>query len=189
MARDHTVSVKFETFDYIVVGAGSSGCVVAARLSEDARKRVLLIEAGPPDTSPWVHIPMGYGKLYTDRRHNWCYWSEPEPELGGRTTYQPRGKLLGGTGSINGMIYTRGQREDFDSWQRAGCEGWGYADVLPYFKKAEHQTRGADEYHGIGGPIWVSDLGPHPLADAFINAAVSTGAPLNRDFNGASQEG
>ncbi|MDG4889967.1 MULTISPECIES: GMC family oxidoreductase N-terminal domain-containing protein [unclassified Mesorhizobium] len=189
MARDHTVSVNTETFDYIVIGAGSSGSVVAARLSEDARKRILLIEAGPRDSSPWVHIPMGYGKLYTDRRHNWCYRSEPEPELGGRTTYQPRGKLLGGTGSINGMIYTRGQREDFDSWQSAGCAGWGYADVLPYFKKAEHQARGADEYHGIGGPIWVSDLSAHPLADAFIDAAISTGSPLNRDFNGASQEG
>jgi choline dehydrogenase len=189
MARDQAVGAGAETFDYIVIGAGSAGCVVAARLSEDRRRSVLLIEAGPADRNPWVHVPMGYGRLYTDRRYNWCYWSEPEPELLGRSTYQPRGKLLGGTGSINGMIYTRGQREDYESWREAGCEGWGYSDVLPFFKKAEHQTRGADAYHGVGGPIWVSDLDPHPLADAFVDAAAATGVPLNPDFNGASQEG
>ena len=179
-----------ETFDYIVVGAGSAGCVVAGRLGETGRYKTLLLEAGGKDTYPWIHIPMGYAKLYANPAVNWCYSSEPEPELNGRRLFQPRGKVLGGTGSINGMIYMRGQHEDFDGWRQLGCTGWGYSDVLPYFKKSEHQQRGANEYHATEGPLWVSDLpSKHELADAFIGAGHELGSPLNDDFNGASQEG
>jgi choline dehydrogenase len=183
------LSGEQDSFDYVVVGAGSAGCVVAGRLGAAGRK-VLLLEAGGPDRNPWIHIPLGYAKLYANPAVNWCYTSEPEPELNGRSLFQPRGKVLGGTGSINGMIYVRGQREDFDEWRALGCEGWGYDDVLPYFRKAEHQQRGADEFHGTGGPLWVSDLpSKHELADAFIEAARRNGAPLNDDFNGKRQDG
>jgi len=178
-----------ESFDYVVVGAGSAGCVVAARLSEAGHK-VLLLEAGPSDSNPWIHIPLGYARLYANPKVNWCYHSEPEPELNGRRLFQPRGRVLGGTGSINGMIYVRGQREDFDGWAAAGCDGWSFDDVLPFFKKSEHQQRGADRYHGTGGPLWVSDLpSRHELADAFIATAIRTGSPRNDDFNGPTQEG
>ena len=179
-----------ETFDYIVVGAGSAGCVVAGRLGETGKYKTLLLEAGGKDTYPWIHIPMGYAKLYANPAVNWCYSSEPEPELNGRRLFQPRGKVLGGTGSINGMIYMRGQAEDFDGWRQLGCTGWGYSDVLPYFKKSERQQRGANEYHAADGPLWVSDLpSKHELADAFIAAGHELGSPLNDDFNGATQEG
>jgi choline dehydrogenase len=179
-----------QSYDFIVVGGGSAGCVVAGRLSESGRYRTLLLEAGGPDSYPWIHIPMGYAKLYANPRVNWCFSSEPEPELNNRRLFQPRGKVLGGTGSINGMIYMRGQPEDFDGWRQLGCEGWGYREVLPYFKNAEHQERGANEFHGTGGPLWVSDLpSKHALADAFIAAAKQLGSPRNDDFNGASQEG
>jgi choline dehydrogenase len=175
--------------DYIVIGAGSAGCVVAARLAE-AGHRTVLIEAGGEDRNPWIHIPLGYAKLYANPSVNWCYHSEPEPELNGRSLFQPRGKVLGGTGSINGMIYVRGQREDFDGWAARGCTGWGYEDVLPFFKKSEHQERGANAYHGGDGPLWVSDLpSRHELADAFIDASVGLGFPRNDDFNGATQDG
>jgi len=178
-----------ENFDYVVVGAGSAGCVVAARLSQAGHK-VLLLEAGGNDTNPWIHIPLGYAKLYANPSVNWCYESEPEPHLNGRRLFQPRGKVLGGTGSINGMIYVRGQPEDFDGWRDLGCEGWGFEDVLPYFKKSEHQERGPNKFHGADGPLWVSDLpSRHELADAFIEAAQRNGSPLNDDFNGESQDG
>ncbi|MDP2572296.1 GMC family oxidoreductase N-terminal domain-containing protein [Vibrio penaeicida] len=176
-------------YDFVVIGAGSAGCVVAGRLSE-AGYQVLLLEAGGADKSPWIHIPLGYAKLYNNPKLNWCYESEPEPELYGRKLHQPRGKVLGGTGSINGMIYMRGQPDDFNRWLKNGCEGWGYDDVLPYFKKSQHQVRGSDYYHSEGGPVWVSDLpSTHPLADAFSLASVQLGSKQNDDFNGDTQLG
>jgi choline dehydrogenase len=179
-----------EEADYVVVGAGSAGCVLADRLSRSGRDRVVLLEAGSSDSSPWIHIPLGYGKLFNDRRYNWLYESEPQPELNGRVIKQPRGKVLGGSSSINGLVYIRGQREDFDGWRQQGCAGWSYEDVLPYFRRAEDQMRGADDFHGAGGPLAVSDrTEPHPLCDAFIEACAEAGLPRNEDFNGASQEG
>jgi choline dehydrogenase len=177
-------------FDYVIVGAGSAGCVLANRLSADGKNSVLLLEAGPKDTNLWIHVPLGYGKLFKEKTVNWMYQTEPEPELGGRQVFQPRGKVLGGSSSINGLLYVRGQHEDYDRWRQRGNTGWGYDDVLPYFKKAENQQRGGDKYHGAGGPLPVSDLGhPDPLSAAFIDAAAETGLPVNPDFNGATQEG
>src|SRR5580700_286799 len=177
-------------FDYIIVGAGSAGCVLANRLTADGKYSVLLLEAGPRDTNPWIHIPLGYGRLFKEKAVNWMYQTEPEPGLNGRNVFQPRGKTLGGSSSINGLLYIRGQHEDYDRWRQHGNLGWGYDDVLPYFKKAEDQTRGADEFHGTGGPLPVSNLGhPDPISAAFIEAAVEAGLPRNPDFNGASQEG
>jgi choline dehydrogenase len=177
-------------FDYIIVGAGSAGCVLANRLSADGKHSVLLLEAGPKDSSLWIHVPLGYGKLFKDKTVNWMYQTEPEPGLDGRTIFQPRGKVLGGSSSINGLLYVRGQHEDYDRWRQHGNGGWGYDDVLPYFKKAENQARGADEFHGVGGPLPVSDSRHgDPLSDAFIAAAAETGIPVNSDFNGATQEG
>ena len=169
------------SFDYIVVGAGSAGCALAARLSESGRHRVLLLEAGPQDRNIWIHVPIGYAKLFTDARHNWLYTSEPEPELNGRSIIQPRGKVMGGSSSINGLLYLRGQAEDFDHWRQLGNAGWSFADVLPYFKRSEDQQRGADELHGVGGPLAVSDVSePHPLCDAFIDACEQAGYPAQR---------
>jgi choline dehydrogenase len=173
-------------FDYVIVGAGSAGCVLANRLSEDPRTRVLLIEAGPRDTNPWIHIPLGYGKLFTRSAVNWGYESEPEPALNGRRIFTPRGKVLGGSSSINGLVYIRGQPEDFDGW---GIPGWDFASLLPYFRKSENQARGASEWHGAGGPLEVSDLERHEICDAFVGSAAAIGIPRNDDFNGASQEG
>ncbi|MDO7836332.1 GMC family oxidoreductase N-terminal domain-containing protein [Sphingobium sp. HBC34] len=177
-------------YDYIVVGGGSAGCVIAARLTEDPSIRVLLLEAGPRDTNPWIHIPLGYGKLFKHRKLNWLYETAPEPNLNNRRIGQPRGKVLGGSSSINGLIYIRGQREDFDEWARVGNHGWGYDDLLPYFIRSEDQQRGADPWHGVGGPQAVSDATePHILCDAFLDAAQEAGYPYNPDFNGAKQEG
>ena len=177
-------------YDFIVIGAGSAGSVLAARLSESGRHRVLLLEAGPVDTSPWIHLPLGYSRLYTDPRYNWMYESEPEKGMNGRNTYQPRGKVLGGSSSINGMMYVRGNRLDFDDWAKAGCTGWSYADVLPYFIKAEDQSRGANAYHGVGGPLKVSDQTfDHELPNALCAAARQAGLADNPDFNGATQDG
>ncbi len=144
------------TYDFIVTGAGSAGCVLAARLTESGRYRVLLLEAGGNDTSFWIHVPMGYAKTFVDPKVNWKFESEPEKELNSRTMYQPRGKVLGGTSSINGMIYMRGNAADYDQWRQLGNEGWDYESVLPYFRKAEDNERGADDYHGSGGPLRVS---------------------------------
>jgi choline dehydrogenase len=177
-------------FDYVIVGAGSAGCVLANRLSADGRNSVLLLEAGPKDTNLWIHVPLGYGKLFKEKTVNWMYQTEPEPGLDGRTVFQPRGKVLGGSSSINGLLYVRGQHEDYDRWRQRGNAGWGYDDVLPYFRKAENQQRGADKYHGAGGPLPVSDWRhADPLSEAFVVAAAETGIPTNPDFNGASQEG
>jgi choline dehydrogenase len=179
-----------EEFDFIVIGAGSAGCVLANRLTESGRYSVLLLEAGGRDRNPWIHIPLGYGKLFTNPKVNWLYQSEPEPELNGRQIIQPRGKVLGGSSSINGLLYVRGQREDFDHWRQLGNAGWSFEDVLPYFKKSENQERGADDLHGADGPLCVSDVSePHPLCEAFIEASEQAGFPRNDDFNGPDQEG
>ena len=177
-------------FDYVIVGAGSAGCVLANRLSADGRHSVLLLEAGPEDTNLWIHIPLGYGRLFKEKTVNWMYQTEPEPGLNGRTVFQPRGKVLGGSSSINGLLYVRGQHEDYDRWRQRGNDGWGFDDVLPYFKKAENQVRGADDFHGTGGPLPVSELRlADPLSAAFVEAAAEMGLPKNPDFNGATQEG
>jgi choline dehydrogenase len=178
------------SFDYIVVGAGSAGCVLANRLTANGQHRVLLVEAGGEDRNIWIHVPIGYAKLFADARHNWLYNSEPEPELGGRSIIQPRGKVMGGSSSINGLLYIRGQAEDFDHWRQLGNAGWSFTDVLPYFRRAEDQQRGEDELHGVGGPLSVSDVSEgHPLCEAFIDACAQAGLPRTDDFNGASQEG
>jgi len=177
-------------YDYIIVGAGSAGCVLANRLSANGRYRVLLLEAGPKDSNPWIHVPIGYGKLFAEPKVNWMYQSEPEPELNARRIFTPRGKVLGGSSSINGLVYIRGQREDFDEWARLGNSGWGFEDVLPYFRKSETFQHGAGEYHGGDGPLAVSELPDrHVLCDAFIDAAERIGIPRNADFNAHSQEG
>ncbi len=175
--------------DFIVVGAGSAGCAVAARLSEDPATRVLLLEAGGEDRNRWIHIPLGFGKTFADPSVNWCYETEPDPGAADRRVYWPRGKVLGGSSSINGMVYIRGQAEDFDHWRQLGNTGWSFDDVLPYFKRAEHQVRGADGFHGAGGPLCVSDVAQHPICEAFIAATTELGFPRNDDFNGASQDG
>ncbi len=178
------------TFDYIIVGAGSAGCVLADRLTASGRHRVLLLEAGGHDRHMWIHIPLGFGKLFDNAKVNWLYKSEPEPELNNRRIIQPRGKVLGGSSSINGLLYIRGQHEDYDHWRQLGNAGWAFADVLPYFRRAEDQERGADALHGVGGPLAVSDVcEPHPLCEAFIEAARQSGIPRNDDFNGPRQEG
>jgi len=178
------------TYDYIIVGAGSAGCVLANRLTADPRCSVLLLEAGPPDTYPWIHIPIGYAKTMFNPRVNWCFYTEPEPGMNGRKVYWPRGKTLGGSSAINGLISIRGQRQDYDRWQAAGNPGWGYADLLPLFKRLEHSVDGDRAYHGSDGPLWCSPIRRrHELIDAVIAGASELGIPRNDDFNGATQEG
>jgi choline dehydrogenase len=178
------------TFDFIVTGAGSAGCCVAARLSENGRYRVLLLEAGGEDRYWWIHVPVGYSRLFANPSVNWMFESEPEPELEGRSMYQPRGKVLGGTSSINGMVYMRGNPADYDLWRQRGCAGWDWDSVLPYFKKAEDQERGPSATHGAGGPLRVVDQPIRwELADAFVAAGVEAGLPRNNDFNDGEQEG
>ncbi|HEY8642782.1 MAG TPA: GMC family oxidoreductase N-terminal domain-containing protein [Candidatus Dormibacteraeota bacterium] len=177
------------TYDYIVVGAGSAGCVLAARLTEDAEVKVLLLEAGPPDSEPGIHVPVAFSRLFKTP-FDWDYSTEPEAHLDGRRIYHPRGRVLGGSSSINAMVYIRGHRADYDAWAALGCAGWGYDDVLPYFIRSEDNQRGADAYHGTGGPLAVSDpTYRNPLAAAFVEAAIESGIPANPDFNGATQEG
>ncbi|MBN42687.1 MAG: choline dehydrogenase [Alphaproteobacteria bacterium] len=179
-----------DTYDFIIVGAGSAGCVLANRLSADSRYRVLLLEAGGRDTSPWIHVPLGYGRHFANPAVNWLYTSEPHPSSGNRAIPEPRGKVLGGSSSINGLVYVRGHRTDYDVWRQMGNTGWGYDDVLPYFRKSENQARGENMFHGVGGPLTVSDpTDSHALCDAFLAAASTCGYPMNDDFNGAEQEG
>ena len=178
-------------FDYVVVGAGSAGCVVANRLSESGRHRVLLLEAGGSDDRFFVRMPIGYGKCFFDPAVNWMYRTEPEASLNGRSGYWPRGKLLGGSSAINAMVFVRGQPQDFDAWEAMGNPGWGWRDVLPYFRKLEDSSRGECEWRATGGPLHVSDIAAdaHPLCEAFLRGGEQAGLLRNADFNGASQEG
>lgn len=183
------MTVQSKTYDYIVVGAGSAGCVLAARLTEDPAARVLLLEAGGRDSAREIHIPAAFSKLFKTGV-DWNYSTEPEPHLHNRRLYWPRGKVLGGSSSINAMIYIRGNPGDYDHWSELGNAGWGFADVLPYFKKSENQERGASEYHGVGGAVNVADPGcVNPLTRAFLAAAEEIGIAANADFNGSAQDG
>ena len=181
-----------DQYDYIIVGAGSAGCALAYRLSREASRKVLLLEAGPGDSHPMIHMPLGFAFLLKDTKYNWCYQTDAEPNMENRQISWPRGKVLGGTSSINGMVYIRGQREDYDGWAALGNKGWSYEEVLPYFLRSEHKAEGPSEYHGYGGPLWVEEVNLEDkleLADLFLQAAVQTGIPYNEDFNGATQEG
>lgn len=177
-------------YDYVIVGAGSAGCVLASRLTEDPSVRVLLLEAGGPDDADEVRIPAAYYRLFKTA-YDWDYTTAPQRELSARQVYWPRGRTLGGSSAINAMIYIRGHPLDYDTWRDAyGCDGWGYADMLPYFRRAEDQARGESEYHGAGGPLRVEDLrSRHRLTRAFVESAVSAGMPRNEDFNGEEQDG
>ncbi|MFP2768500.1 GMC family oxidoreductase [Oceanisphaera sp. KMM 10153] len=180
----------FGEFDYIVVGAGSAGCVLANRLTEDPEIRVLLLEAGGRDWNPWIHIPVGYFKTMHNPATDWCYITDPDLGLNGRQLQWSRGKVLGGSSSLNGLLYIRGQHQDYDDWAALGNDGWSYKEVLPYFKKSECQSRGPDAYHGIDGPLKVSDLRlRREIAERFVDAAQQIGIPANPDVNGATQEG
>ncbi|MEM9356005.1 MAG: GMC family oxidoreductase N-terminal domain-containing protein [Pseudomonadota bacterium] len=179
-----------ERFDFVIAGAGSAGSVLAARLSACGRFSVLLLEAGPADQNPWIHIPVGVTKLFANPSVNWCFETEPIAALNDRRIYQPRGKVLGGTSSINGMVYIRGNPADYDGWQQRGCHGWDWQSVLPYFKKSECQCRGRGALHGVDGPLSVSDVvEPFALSRACVDAAIEAGVPANNDFNGPEQEG
>jgi choline dehydrogenase-like flavoprotein len=177
-------------FDYVIVGGGSAGCVLAARLSENPLVRVCLVEAGPADRSALIHCPGGLALLARTGKFNWDFETVPQPGLGGRRGWQPRGKVLGGSSSVNAMIYLRGAREEYDGWAAGGNPGWSWRDVLPYFRRAEHNERGGDAFHGTGGPLNVMDLqSPHRFGPIFVEAALQAGHPANADFNGATQEG
>lgn len=177
-------------YDYIIIGAGSAGCVMANRLSANPEITVLLIEAGPKDRSPYIHMPAGLPKLAHRTDINWNYSTAPQPHLDNRRLWWPRGRVLGGCSSINAMCYTRGQPQDYDGWVGAGNPGWDWNSVLPWFRKSEDQQRGENDYHGSGGPLTVSDLRYHNvLSRDFIDAAIAAGFPRNDDFNGATQEG
>jgi choline dehydrogenase len=178
-------------YDYIIVGAGSAGCVLANRLSASGQQRVLLLEAGGADRSPWIKVPIGYGRTFNDPRFNWMYEAQADPALNNRRAFWPRGKVLGGSSSINAMIYVRGQPQDFADWRAAGNPGWAYDDLLPYFKKLEDHAGGASAFHGAGGPVHVSDVSAsvHPLCHNFLDACSALGIKRTADFNGAHSAG
>jgi choline dehydrogenase len=180
-----------DTYDYIIVGAGTAGCVLANRLTEDGKTRVLLLEAGGSDRTIWIQLPIGYGRTFFDKRINWMYDTDAVPGLGGRSSYWPRGKVIGGSGSINAMVHVRGQPHDFDDWAACGNAGWGWDDVLPYFIKAEDHDLGASAFHGAGGPQHVTEISAkaHPLCQRFIAAGAALGLPFTPDLNGAQPEG
>ena len=177
-------------YDYIIVGAGSAGCVLAGRLTEESAARVLLLEAGGRDLHPYIHIPLGLGKMHEREMFDWRYRTEPEPNLNGRTIEAMRGKVLGGSSSINVMAYTRGHRGDYDRWAQKGARGWSYADVLPYFKRAETWEGGANAWRGGVGPVGTEFAKTRdPVYDAWLLAAQSAGLPVTDDYNGREQEG
>ncbi len=187
MTRPKTVDAEY---DYVVVGAGTAGCVLADRLSASGRHSVLLLEAGPKDSYIWIHVPIGYGKTMFHPVYNWGFYTEPEPTMNGRAIYWPRGKGLGGCSSINGLIYIRGQPQDYDAWAAAGNAGWGWSDVLPYFRRLESNSRGESEWHGASGPLACTDIPTkHELIEAIIAGATELGIRRNDDFNGPVQEG
>ncbi|HEU4590989.1 MAG TPA: choline dehydrogenase [Steroidobacteraceae bacterium] len=182
--------MKDESFDFVIVGGGSAGCVLAYRLSADRGARVLLLEAGGPDRNPLLHMPAGLAGLVHNRQVNWHYYTEPVSGLQGRRLYWPRGRVLGGSSSINAMCYTRGHAQDYDEWAQLAGERWSHARVLPYFRRAENQSRGADDFHGRGGPLNVEDLKyRNPLSEVFVAAGAAAGLERNSDFNAARQEG
>lgn len=180
-----------EQADFVIIGAGSAGCVLANRLSADGGTRVALLEAGGSDLSLWVRMPIGYGGAFHHPRLNWRYTTQPDPGIGGRSSYWPRGKVLGGSSSINAMVFIRGQAADYDGWAALGNPGWSHDDVLPHFRRMEDNLAGADDWRATGGPISVSDVGGavHPLSHAYVQAAEAAGLTRNPDFNGATQEG
>ncbi|CAG9264217.1 Choline dehydrogenase [Paraburkholderia unamae] len=177
------------TFDYIIVGGGSAGCILANRLTESGEFRVLLLEAGKADRSMWLRMPLGFAKLFYDPKYNWRYETAPQREMLNQRVYTPRGKVLGGSGAINAMIYVRGQRHDFDDWEARGNPGWGWNDVLPWFKRLESHYLGDTEWHSSSGKIRITRDPVHPICDAFFNACRALGHPANPDFNGEHLEG